>query len=506
MIEIPDLPGDNGTCTCGAADISGDGTIVVGATTSTDGRQAYLWKQGVGTVGLGYLSGDAFDSVAMAVADDGATLVGYGTNAADRTQAFRWTEALETIEPLEDSGIQSSATDVSADGAVVVGGDVLMQETVGRGKKQTPVSTQEAFRWTEATGMVHLGDLEGGERSSFAYAVSANGSVIAGSSSSSNGGEAFIWDADNGIRSLKNVLESDFGIDLTGWHLHSVRDISEDGLTLVGDGRNPDGNQEGFVARIAPPGPGITVTPNSDLQTSEDGTTEVIHVVLDAEPADTVRINASSSDVTEGAILGATDGVLTLTFDSTNWNDPQQIAIQGIDDAGEQDGNQPYSILLDPSTSADPAFAALSVVDISVTNLDNDAPAPSNAIYVYDIWDTFETRQRGRNNTDHRIVVDIRHDDNGIAEASDVGIGGAQVTVELRDSDGSLVGTYTGTTDSNGLFYSIWIKDLSPSATYRAEVTDLVLAGYDWDLLGLDPTFLDDDEDDDGKPDQLLSV
>ena len=77
--------------------------------------------------------------------------------------------------------------------------------------------------------------------------------------------------------------------------------------------------------------------------------------------------------------------------------------------------------------------------------------------------------------------------------------------MSCENSGGSLVGTYSGTTDSNGLFYSDWIKNLGPG-DYRAEVTDLVLAGYDWDLLGLDPTFLDDDDDGDGKPDELLSV
>lgn len=513
MIAIPDLPGDNGSGNGVARDVSDDGTVIVGGARSTEGRQAYIWNQGVTiqepgeTVGLGDLPGGSFDSIAYGMTGDGSTVVGRGTNSDNRHQAFIWND-VQGMAALSDTGFRSNAFAISDDGSVVVGYDVIAQETERyRGKYRT-VTTQEAVRWTD-TGMELLGDLPGGDHYSEAHAVSEDGSVIAGLATSSypvaGGAEAFIWDTAHGMRSLQDVLTTDYGLDLTGWHLRLVYDMTPDGLTFVGEGINPDGNFEGFIAKITPPSPGITVTPNSQIQTSEDGTTDIVNVVLDAEPADAVAIHVSSSDVTEGEIAGATDGVRTLTFDATNWNIPQQVTIQGVEDAGEQDGNQPYLVQLDPSPSADPDYAALNVIEVTATNLDNDAPAPSNTIYVYDILDEFDTRTRGRNNTDHRIVIDVRHDDNGDA-SDDVGIGGVQVTVELRDSSGSLVGTYTGTSDTNGFFYSDWIKGLTAGETYRAEVTDMALAGYDWDLLGFDPTFLDEDEDGDGKPDQLLST
>ena len=56
---------------------------------------------------------------------------------------------------------------------------------------------------------------------------------------SASGSEAFIWDNANGMRKLKDVLVNDFGLDLTGWTLTIARGISDDGLTIVGDGIKP---------------------------------------------------------------------------------------------------------------------------------------------------------------------------------------------------------------------------------------------------------------------------
>jgi hypothetical protein len=48
--------------------------------------------------------------------------------------------------------------------------------------------------------------------------------------------EAFLWDAANGLRSLKTVLTTQFGLDLTGWRLTEATGISDDGKVIVGTG------------------------------------------------------------------------------------------------------------------------------------------------------------------------------------------------------------------------------------------------------------------------------
>ncbi len=97
-----------------------------------------------------------------------------------------------------------------------------------------------------------LGDLSGGSFSSSAWGVSADGSTVVGYSGSALGNEAFIWDTINGMRSLKDVLESG-GLNLTGWTLSEARGISDNGLTIAGSGTNPSGQNEAWIATIPEP-------------------------------------------------------------------------------------------------------------------------------------------------------------------------------------------------------------------------------------------------------------
>jgi predicted hydrolase (HD superfamily) len=55
------------------------------------------------------------------------------------------------------------------------------------------------------------------------------------------------------MRNLQNVLVSDYGLDLTGWTLEAATDISPNGRTIVGNGTNPNGDLEAWIAII--PGP-----------------------------------------------------------------------------------------------------------------------------------------------------------------------------------------------------------------------------------------------------------
>jgi hypothetical protein len=82
--------------------------------------------------------------------------------------------------------------------------------------------------------MVGLGDLPGGNFESIPRAVSADGSVIVGSSASGSGAEAFIWTKADGIRNLREVLIAAGAPGLDGRVLSSAEGISADGRTIVG--------------------------------------------------------------------------------------------------------------------------------------------------------------------------------------------------------------------------------------------------------------------------------
>jgi hypothetical protein len=114
--------------------------------------------------------------------------------------------------------------------------------------------------------MIGLGDLPGGYVASEALGVSGDGSVIVGEGHSDVGTRAFVWDAVNGIRDLKVLLENDLGLDLTGWTLETAVGISDDGLTIVGQGLNAAGKHEGWLAMLSAPviAADIDVKPGDD--------------------------------------------------------------------------------------------------------------------------------------------------------------------------------------------------------------------------------------------------
>lgn len=213
------LPGGSGYSA--AEGVSADGSVVVGRSNIASGGEAFRWTAGDGMVGLGELPGGSSFSEANAVSSDGSKVVG-ASGSTLGTEAFMWSssEGMIGLGDLPGGIFRSSARAMSSDGSVVIG---TSESNIG----------SEAFRWTEDGGMVGLGDLPGGVFGSVANDVSADGSVVVGMSIF-NG--AFIWDAVNGMRPLQDVLENDYGIDLTGWELAGANGISADGLTIVGHG------------------------------------------------------------------------------------------------------------------------------------------------------------------------------------------------------------------------------------------------------------------------------
>ncbi len=249
IVGLGDLEG--GEFSSFGFNISGDGSVIVGDSDSTFGRQAFRWTEETGMQGLGDLEGGEFSSVASSVSADGTVIVGSGTQDLG-TEAFQWTEetGLVGLGDLPGGNFFSRASNVSSDGLVVVGRSASTNSNL-EGFPITDQTGTEAFRWTAETGMQGLGDLPGGNFFSRAFAVSGDGSVVIGLSESALGQEAFIWDNINGMRSLTDVLINEFGLDLSDWTNLVARDISDDGLSLTGFGVNPDGRTEAWVVSLA---------------------------------------------------------------------------------------------------------------------------------------------------------------------------------------------------------------------------------------------------------------
>jgi probable HAF family extracellular repeat protein len=147
------------------AGVSASGAVVVG---DLDTGGAFYWMPTTGVISIGGLS-------ASDVSRNGRTIVGSAFDSRRVRQAAIWERAAEwrllgsfspSAAPCDDN--LSQATDVTADGKVVV---------VGSARDGCGIS--HAFRWDESTGMVSLGSSVAG-RASLAQGISADGRVIVG--------------------------------------------------------------------------------------------------------------------------------------------------------------------------------------------------------------------------------------------------------------------------------------------------------------------------------------
>jgi hypothetical protein len=129
-----------------------------------------------------------------------------------------------------------------------------------------------------------------------------------------------------------------------------------------------------FSATVQAATPGITVIPTAGLVTDETGGSADFQVVLNAIPTGTVTVNVTTSNAAEGTVSTA-----TLIFTSANWNVAQTVTVTGVQD-GAADGNQGYTVILDPATSTDAAYDGIDPADVSVSNLEGPNQAPVNQV------------------------------------------------------------------------------------------------------------------------------
>jgi probable HAF family extracellular repeat protein len=262
---IPDVPG--GRDDAGANGVSYDGSIVVGYVNNSVGSESIRWTETTGAVGLGTLGGQDTNSAAKAISRDNKVIIGTsGYNyvatyngvsvQTSSSQAFRWTAETGMVglgdlpgdlpgNPFTVGASGSYARATSADGNVIVG-------------TGSSSNGYEAFIWTPTTGMVGMGDLPRGGFDSAAYDVTDDGSIVVGFGNyarynaqydilSSPEYEAFIWSAGGGMLSLKDVLIQS-GMDMRDWKLQSAIAVSGDGSTIVGYG-SYKGAGSSFVLR-----------------------------------------------------------------------------------------------------------------------------------------------------------------------------------------------------------------------------------------------------------------
>jgi uncharacterized membrane protein len=221
--------------------ISLDGSLVVGENDDGGPSYAICWTN---MNGPSALSDDLpFLSTAAAVSDNGLVVTGQVyTNGTVYT--YRWTVAsgVELLQHDTNTFQMTWPQGMSRDGNVIVG--IAYAD-----------SYEEMYRWTAETGLVGLG-LAPGDIDNRGFGASNDGNTIVGGAGPINfnwdtdTSSALIWRPQWGVRHLQDVLTNDYHLDLNGWQLTSARAVSTDGTVILGNGINPSGQREAWIATI----------------------------------------------------------------------------------------------------------------------------------------------------------------------------------------------------------------------------------------------------------------
>jgi probable HAF family extracellular repeat protein len=189
-----------------ATGVSADGQAVSAYVDTGSALNILRWTATGGLQNLG-------QGVGLEISRDGRFIVGQRT-----TGAFRHTPApsFNTLGNLPGAPLAGMPlpTDISADGAVVVGTAV---DALGF----------RAFRWTPSGGMVGLGRLPATNVYSEANSISADASVTVGSSSTDDGKRAVRWLG-------TNTTPQDLGLPTGLSGFTEANAVSADGQVIVG--------------------------------------------------------------------------------------------------------------------------------------------------------------------------------------------------------------------------------------------------------------------------------
>ena len=224
---LPDLPGGN-TYT-EVFGVSANGQFVVGTSDSANGREAFSWSLPDGLTALGSLESETFFSEARDISDDGETVVGISWLDNEARGFVYEGGVMEDFGFIETGEInpQSRAFAITPDGSLIAG-------SASR-STSVPAVIKDGDDWLE------LGTLDTREYGiAYAHGISSDGSVAVGQGTSVLGFQAFTWDPSGGIQGLGFLDDTDRYSDATA--------VSGDGLSVVG-WSNSGGGEEAFLYR-----------------------------------------------------------------------------------------------------------------------------------------------------------------------------------------------------------------------------------------------------------------
>lgn len=186
-------------------------------------------------------------------------------------------------------------------------------------------------------------------------ASGAGGQTFLGASIAVNADGSFTYDVDGAFVVPEGEIVFDYFDYFTTDFLGATSEVAGALVAILG-------------TDTAAPGPGFLVSENS-LVVQEATAFAEFYVALTAQPTSDVTLNIGSSDETE-----ATTEPSSLTFTPDNWDTPQSVLVQAVDD-GILDGDQSALLTVSVDASSDADFTGLDDKTVDVTVLDKE-PAP----------------------------------------------------------------------------------------------------------------------------------
>ena len=244
--------------------ISPDGLVLAGQTDSTNGRHAF-WIDGMeknGNISFSAKLAARGDESAIYAVTDEIEFLRYaaaGTFGEEQEDGhcltLKGTEAIacNTMQSFQTSGRSIDCALASLMGTIVSVGGSSTQESGGQ---YVPVLRKLERTSSDQIGAIttKLGSLPGGDQAGLANVISKYGGVVAGNASigayEKKEWRPFVWDTENGIRDLQEIMMTEYGIDMKGWDLRSATAISDDGITIGGWGYDPKGQPEPWIVTL----------------------------------------------------------------------------------------------------------------------------------------------------------------------------------------------------------------------------------------------------------------
>jgi uncharacterized membrane protein len=200
--------------------VTATGSVISGQCRSATQSLGFRWSTG-GFTTYGFLPGCNASSV-YAISDTGQSATGISYDLLTGYGQPFLCSGGQTLQGLNNlpGGNLGVGLGMSADGSVIVG-------------SSGTAANQRAFRWTSANGLQQLPELPGQDESA-ATVVSIDGSTVAGRS----GDTPFRWTAAGGVQSLGALP------DMIG---HEPCAMSSEGSVIAGIATDLDGNHFGWV-------------------------------------------------------------------------------------------------------------------------------------------------------------------------------------------------------------------------------------------------------------------